>query len=127
MAISRPLRISTVLCLVLGFVGCAQYERPGSKQSFMLDISDGMVSISVSEEGIPLEEFIRVAQPVTGKVFAYSRKDIAGDEHRIRFIGQVKVRREKFLKFFKTLLHVNAFSCVARGEGANQVFEITSI
>ena len=46
---------------------------------------------------------------------------------RIRFTGQVKVEREKFLEFFKTLLHVNALSCVARGEGANQVFEITSI
>lgn len=108
--------------------GCAQHPVAKDAKPYRLDVGDDVVTISIADEhGIPVEEFIRVGHRVTGKVFTYSRTEVANAKHGIRLRGKVVVKREKFFAFFETMLYVNGFACVPRGKGGAETVEIKAM
>ena len=125
MTVSSPARTKTALCLILGFAGCAPLPVAGDAGFRWVEVNDDIVTISIDDEhGIPMEEFIRAGQFVTGKVLTYSRAEVGDVEHRIRLTGKVLIEAEKFFAFFETMLYVNGFDCVPSARGDAEIIVI---
>ncbi len=101
---------------------------------------DGETVTFVTDElqGIPLLEFIKLAQKVTGKVFInnLSTPGIPGPGvpgapnmggTKISFIGPKRVHKENFFAFFQTILRIYGYAVVKRGEGDTEVYEVAAL
>jgi hypothetical protein len=70
--------------------------------------------------GIAMVEFVKLAQRLTGRVFTFSEKEIAGAEP-VKFTGSVHMKKDAFLPFFQTMLYVKGFATRIRDEGDAEV------
>lgn len=92
----------------------------------------GDVVVSISErDGLPIKEFIKQAELITGRSFIYNENELnqAGDPNanKITFIGTKKMPKGEFFAFFQTLLYIKSLACVVRGKGATEIIEIISL
>ena len=109
---------------LLLLASCAANPTPGGTAS--VSVKDDVVSISAPDGGIPLADFIKLAQRLTGRGFTYRTEDLA-DSPGISWIGTVRMRQSEFFEFFQNMLYVRGFECVSRGTGQGERIEIVRI
>lgn len=80
--------------------------------------------------GLPIKDFIKMAEQVTGRNFIYNDTEISqGDpnQNKINFVGAKRILKEEFFAFFQTLLYVKNLACVVRGKGNTEIIEIINL
>jgi len=92
-----------------------------------MTVDGDQIALSVDDRGLPVTDFVKVAQQLTGKVFTYSAEDLERGDPRIRFIGTMKVEKDKFYDVFQTLLYIKGFGCEVRDQGGTEVVEIVAL
>ena len=90
--------------------------------------SDDLI-LSVNEEhGMPLTQFVKLAQEMTRKTFTYSEKDFADlDDPNLRFTGKKRMKKGDFYEFFEQIMRSKGLGLVERGQGATEVIEIVPL
>ena len=107
-----------LLCALLPANLRGQDEPP-----YTVDVRDGVVSISVPDGGgIPMKDFVKIAQRVTGKLFTFTPQELEGVS--VRCVGTARVAQERFFGCFQTMAYIKGFACVLRGEGSHEVVEL---
>ena len=115
-----------VCSLALSLVVFLATQLPGQEKPYSLEICDHVVSISVRDDsGIPIQEFIKLAERVTGKAFTYS--ELSEDDTRIEFVGDIHLEPDGFFQFFQTMLYLQGYACILRGEGDDELVEIVKM
>lgn len=140
---SRPTRPSfgillgpfALLCILLGSPADLRAQPPAEARPPNLRVVGDEVVFSVDEaSGLPLETFINMASEITKKAIMLpdelnnpgaTRGGAANTD--IKFLGEVRVKREDFFGFFQTMLYIKNFGVVLRGEGASQLVEVISL
>ena len=113
----RPLGLA-LLCALLLTSDLSSQEAP-----YTVDVRDGVITISVPDGGgIPMKDFVKIAQRVTGKLFTFTPQELEGVS--VRFIGTARVAQARFFGFFQTMAYIKGFACVLRGEGGHEVVEL---
>lgn len=94
-----------------------------------LEVAGDQIALSVNETtGVPIKDFIKLAQKITGKVFTFNDQEFQAQGTNINFIGTVRLKREGFYSFFQTMLYIRGFACVPRsGTGEQETVEIISL
>ena len=70
-----------------------------------LEVDEDRVEFSIPAGGeLPMVEFIRIAQYVTGRVMTYRKADVTGDHLAVSLAGTVRTSRDGFFEFFRTML-----------------------
>ena len=114
----RPLCV-TLVC----FASLLAPGLPGQEAPYSIEVRDRVVTISLRDDaGIPLKDFIKIANRITRKVFTFASQDVDGVS--VRFVGTVRVSQDRFFGFFQTMLYIKGFACVIRGEGGHEVVEL---
>jgi len=123
-----------VAVAVLAVVGGLRAQPPGQQQPPkppILRIEGDRIIFSLNErDGLPIKEFIKIAEQVTGKTFIYNDTELnQGDpnQNKINFIGTKEILRHEFFAFFQTLLYVKNLACVVRGKGNTEIIEIINL
>ncbi len=107
-----------LLCAFLPVSGLASQEAP-----YTVDVRDGVITISVPDSGgLPMKDFVKIAQRVTGKLFTFTPQEVEGVS--VRFIGTARVSQARFFGSFQTMAYIKGFACVLRGEGSHEVVEL---
>ncbi|MEZ5965760.1 MAG: secretin N-terminal domain-containing protein [Planctomycetota bacterium] len=118
--------------LALALAG-ALVAQPGQQQPTtpLLRTEGDHYVLSFNErEGLPVRDFIKMAEQVTGRNFIYNETEISqGDPNanKINFIGTKRILKEEFFAFFQTLLYVKNLACVVRGKGNTEIIEIINL
>lgn len=68
------------------------------------------------EEGMTLEDFVKVCQDATGRNFTYS-KETADPlrNNKVRMFGTKRIPKRDFYAFFQIMMFINDFACVEVG------------
>jgi general secretion pathway protein D len=123
---SRTRRGAWLVAGLLAAGLAAQEPRP----AFRIEPEGTKLKISIDEnQGLPLVEFIKLAQSLTGKVFTYSDQEMQQGvpESNIRFLGTKTVERDNFFAFFQTMLYIKGFATLLRGDGDTEIVEIVNM
>ena len=141
----RPLAqaLAAVLTLlVLGASAAAQVNPDGQpdgqdpvKPVMEVDEATDTIAFSMNESnGMPLVEFVKWAQEVTGKRFTYTANELqngGAQGNTVSFLGTFRIKRDRFeedfFSFFQTMLYIKGFACILRGEGAAELVEIVQM
>jgi general secretion pathway protein D len=107
-------------------------DPPQEPPGVTLEIEGEYISFAINESaGLPILDFIKLAERLTGKVFTFDRTGLLAatptGSAEVTFIGTVRMRREDFFSFFQTMLYIKGFACVLRGEGEAELVEIVAI
>ncbi len=97
-----------------------------AQQPFELKTEGDSLTLRIGADGIAMAEFVKLAERLTGRVFTFSKKEIAGAEP-VKFTGSVRMKRTAFFAFFQTMLYIKGFATRIRDEGDTEVIEIISI
>jgi hypothetical protein len=108
----KLIRLSTVLAALCAGCSVPPAVTPEGPRPVRSDADVVVISSTV-----PIDEFVKLAQEVTGRVIVYSPGDFA-DAAPIGLIGTVRVPRETFFDFFQTTLYTRGFACEVQGTGA---------
>ena len=100
-----------------------------------VDEATDTIAFSMNESnGMPLVEFVKWAQEVTGKRFTYNAQELAMGNPQagtISFLGTFRIQRERFqedfFSFFQTMLYIKGFAVVPRGDGDLEMLEIVQM
>lgn len=114
----------TTLSLVL--VSCASNPSARSVDpvpEIAFTSQGNCLEISTPDGPVPMKDFIKLAQRITGKVLTYSIADVE-DSPGVYFVGTVGVSRTEFFDFFQTTLYTHGFRAIVRGVGSAQSVEI---
>lgn len=125
----RRLAAALLVLTAAAAPAAAQPDTPQPPQWFRIE-GDHIVLALSERDGLPVKDFIKIAQQVTGRTFIFNETEIQqGDpnQNKINFIGTQRVRREEFFAFFQTLLYVKNLACVVRGKGATEIVEIINL
>ncbi|MEE2887309.1 MAG: secretin N-terminal domain-containing protein [Planctomycetota bacterium] len=110
------------LFLSLGLVA----QDPVTK-SYSLDVQGDNIIISLNEnQGLPLFDFIKIAEQITKKTFTYTKDEI-DQSQPIHFVGPMRSTRDNFFGFFQTVLYIKGFACSIRGEGQSELINIINM
>lgn len=71
-----------------------------------------------------LEEFVKLAQAVTGKMYTYNKKDLVGE---VSWVGTIHVERDEFDEFVTTQLKVKGMGAEPRRQGGMEVLEVAPL
>ena len=96
-----------------------------AQQPFELKTEGDSLTLTIGDDGIAMVEFVKLAERLTGRVFTFSKKEIAGAEP-VKLIGSVRMKKDAFLSFFQTRLYVEGFATRIRDKGDTEVIEIIS-
>ena len=110
----------------------ARQATPVAEPVVAIDEANDRVLFSFdSDLGMPLIDFVKWTQELTGKRFTYNAMELgAGTPSggRIHFIGELSIARDRFrqdfFSFFQTMLYIKGFAIVPRGEGHLELLEI---
>ncbi|TAJ24928.1 MAG: hypothetical protein EPO68_00685 [Planctomycetota bacterium] len=80
------------------------------------------------EEGMTLEDFVKVCQDATGRNFTYS-KETADPlrNNKVRMFGTKRIPKRDFYAFFQIMMFINDFACVEVGPPHLSVIVIQSL
>ncbi len=110
---------SLALCPVVFFAT----HLPGQETPYSVEDRDGVVSLSAHDDaGIPLQDFIKIAQRITGKLFMFSAQEVEGVS--VAVVGTVRLEADRFFEFFQTMAYIQGFACILRGEGDEELVEV---
>ncbi len=116
-------RVMRSLGLALLCVCLLASDLPSQEAPYTVDVRDGVITISVPDGGgIPMKDFVKIAQRVTGKLFTFTPQELEGVS--VRFVGTARVAQARFLGFFQTMAYIKGFACVIRGEGSHEIVEL---
>ncbi|MFT4515710.1 MAG: hypothetical protein ACI91B_004429, partial [Planctomycetota bacterium] len=112
--------------------GQATAAKATVKPTVEIDEANDRVLFSLdSELGMPLIDFVKWTQELTGKRFTYNAMELGSGTSpgsRITFIGKLSMKRDRlqqdFFSFFQTMLYIKGFAIVPRGEGDLELLEI---
>lgn len=112
--------------LVLGPALAQENQETGGVK---LEVAGDQITLSVNETtGVPIKDFIKLAQKITGKVFTFNDAEFQTQGTNVNFIGPVRIKRDGFYSFFQTMLYIRGFACVPRSmSGEQEVVEIISL
>jgi hypothetical protein len=80
--------------------------------------ADSEIVFTVNQDlGIPIDDFIKMAQHTTDKVFKFDEKAVT--ERRVIFGGTVRVKRSEFLPFVQAMLYRVGLDCVPHNDPKN--------
>jgi len=107
-------------------------EEPPVKPVMEVDETTDTIAFSMNESnGMPLIEFVKWAQEVTGKRFTYTATELANGSSQgnsVSFLGTFRIKRDRFqtdfFSFFQTMLYIKGFAVVPRGDGDLEMLEI---
>ncbi|MFT7535787.1 MAG: type II secretory pathway component GspD/PulD (secretin) [Hyphomicrobiaceae bacterium] len=110
----------------------AKPAAPVTKPTLVLDEDSNTVSFSMADRrGMPLMDFIKWVQEVSGKRFTYNAQELSAGSSAgagVNFIGTVRIKQNRFQKdfysFFQTMLYIKGFAIIPRGEGDLELLEI---
>ena len=94
-----------------------------AQQPFELKTDGDQLTLSIADEGVPLTDFVKLAQKVTGEAFSFSATEIAAADP-VTLTGKMRIQKADFLGFFETVLSTKGFAAVTHGEGEARVIEI---
>ena len=111
----RPLaQVFTAALALLALTPAArsQGEQDPVKPVMEVDEATDTIAFSMNESnGMPLVEFVKWAQEVTGKRFTYAAQELANGSSQgntISFLGTFRIKRDRFqedfFSFFQTML-----------------------
>lgn len=82
----------------------------------------------IGEEGMTLEDFVKVCQDATGRNFTYS-KETADPlrNNKVRMFGTKRIPKRDFYAFFQIMMFINDFACVEVGPPHLSVIVIHSL
>lgn len=119
-------RLVPFLALALS-AACAAPAGPppdAAASPYAVEFGPEEVTLSVRDGGaIPMVEFVRIAQRVTGRVITYRAADMQ-DEALVRFVGTLRIPNDSFFSFFQTTLYVHGFACTEHTQGGVEVVEV---
>jgi hypothetical protein len=139
LAAGRPCRrrpsaitLATVAAVLgLGSAARAQPDQQPQQPPPLLRMEGDHYVLSFNErEGLPIKDFIKMAEQVTGRTFIYNESELTqGDPNanKINFIGTKRIRPDEFFPFFQTLLYVKNLAVVVRGKGNTEIIEIINL
>ena len=131
----RPLaQVFTAALALLALTPAArsQGEQDPVKPVMEVDEATDTIAFSMNESnGMPLVEFVKWAQEVTGKRFTYAAQELANGSSQgntISFLGTFRIKRDRFqedfFSFFQTMLYIKGFAVVPSGDGDLEMLEI---
>ena len=91
-------------------------QDPPTERGPELDADSIVLSVD-QDTGMPMTEFIALAQALTGKTITYAEQDVAGA--RVRFVGTKKMKKTAFFDFFRTMLHINGLHTQVTDAGSD--------
>jgi hypothetical protein len=116
----------TIACALFFSLGLRAQEDPVAK-SYSLDVQGDNIIISLNEnQGLPLFDFVKIAEQVTKKTFTYTKDEIDAAQP-IHFVGPMRSTKDNFFGFFQTVLYIKGFACSIRGEGQSELINIISM
>ncbi|MCK5943376.1 MAG: hypothetical protein KAI24_15450 [Planctomycetes bacterium] len=74
------------------------------------------------ERPMPIADFVKWAQQVTGRIYVYDRRVVTDAE--ISWVGDVKCTKGEVEQFVQTMLLVKGFAVQPRQQGEIEVLEI---
>ncbi len=118
---SRPLaRSAAFACLAL--LGLTLASSGVAAQDIRVDGDDFLIQFDETD-GEKLEDFIDLAKNILLRPMKYSPPEVS--EVRIRIVGPQRVRRDRFMQYFQSVLKSYQFIVVPFGEdGAGEFLEI---
>lgn len=134
---STRLAIAFSVLVAAALTGTTQAQpggagQPGAGQQqpwFRLE-GDYLVFSVNERDGVPIKDFIKMAEQITGKVFTYSDNDLQQADPtggKITFIGTKRMRKEEFFPFFQTMLYIKGLASVVRGRDNTEIIEILNL
>ncbi len=105
-------------------------DPPDTPNNVNLEVDDqGNIALSVGENtGIPLLEFVKLAEKITGKVFVFNDTELSSNPNAaVTFVGTVRLTRDSFFGFFQTMLYIKQFACVLRSTGGSEIVQIVNM
>ncbi|MEC7725943.1 MAG: secretin N-terminal domain-containing protein, partial [Planctomycetota bacterium] len=122
----------TLLALCPGVQAQNEPEQDPVKPVMEVDEATDTIAFSMNESnGMPLVEFVKWAQEVTGKRFTYTATELqngGSQGNSVSFLGTFRIKRarfqEDFFSFFQTMLYIKGFAVVPRGDGDLEMLEI---
>ncbi len=93
--------------------------------SFMVELPDGRVECSLSEEGTPLSEVLRQTSLLTGRQFAQLDQNLAAK--KINMIGKKTIGKQDILAFVQVLLYCHDLAVVPSNDGDLEVLVVEDI
>jgi hypothetical protein len=125
MTAPTPALVFSLVCVI---VGCAQlpHSKLEGTDSLAVQIIGERVRITARNgKDAPLEDFLRIAQAVTGKIITYPKQTIVSQ--RVELSEPLDVQRGEFLKRFTSILYTcHELACVIRGEGDSEFVDVIS-
>jgi general secretion pathway protein D len=107
-------------------LGLTAQDVPVAK-SYSLDVQGDNIIISLNEnQGLPLFDFVKIAEQVTKKTFTYTKDEVDAAQP-IHFVGPMRSTKNNFFGFFQTVLYIKGFACSIRGEGQSELVNIISM
>ena len=95
-------------------------------QSYELETEGNSIRLSINEGGKAMTEFVALANDITGHPFSFSKQEMANAEP-VELIGELHIKKDAFLTFFKTMMHVKGFAVNSRGDGDAKIMEIVAL
>ena len=124
-----PIFAGLSLAFAMGLVGPSLAAQDDGDAPKVVQV-DGKIRFSVDPEvGMPLVEFIELAEKIAGRTIIYSPQEVAVPNANIQLVGDVVLERgpEDFYRFFQTMLYVKGFACLPRSVGGEELIEIVSM
>ncbi|MCA8973483.1 MAG: hypothetical protein KDC98_02120 [Planctomycetes bacterium] len=95
------------------FVACLLAAPVLAQQTPQVKTEDGTIQMTLDDDGIPMVDFVKWAQELTGLVLTYEAETLAAAE-AVKFTGTLRFEKNDFRKdfeqFFRTMLHIKGFA-----------------
>ncbi len=110
----------------------AEQTAPLAKPTIEFDERSNTVSFSMPDNGgMPLIDFIKWVQEVSGKRFTFNSQELGSGSSAgsaVNFLGTFRINKDRFQEdfyaFFQTMLYIKGFAVIPRGEGDLELLEI---
>ncbi|MHC5065335.1 MAG: hypothetical protein ACYTG5_15310 [Planctomycetota bacterium] len=83
------------------------------------------LSLEIKGGAVPLQDFVLMAQEISGKAFVYKVADLKGAH--VSFVGQVQLEPANFFSFFQTMLYLQGFACLPQGRGDDEFIKLVKM
>ncbi len=106
-----------------------QGQGPGQGKKVDVKTEGEWIYISINEaEGLSLQDFIKTAEAITGKVFVYNKQELSSaPDPTVTYLGTLKIRKTAFFAFFQTMLYIKGFACLLRDLKDSEIVQIVNM
>jgi len=87
-----------------------------------------VMTFTEGTDGMPLRDFIKLANTVSKKVFIFSEQELTtAQDNKVSFLGSVRIRQADFFGFVQTILYIKGFACVLRDLKDSEVVQVVGM